>query len=158
MPSSRVRAPARISAALTATLTAGALAASLTACADAAHLPTAPVTDAANASLTTPHASGATITHVLLLSVDGMHQADLARYVRLNPTSAFAQLAGSGIIYTSAATSRPSDSFPGLLSIVTGGSPRVTGVYYDDSYDRRLAAPGSDCSTRVIYILYYESI
>ena len=98
------------------------------------------------------------IAHVLLLSIDGMHEADLERYARLNPSSALAQLVGSGILYTAASTSRPSDSFPGLLSMITGGSPLSTGVYYDDSYDRRLAAPGSDCSTRGTEIVYDESI
>ncbi|HEY0778072.1 MAG TPA: alkaline phosphatase family protein, partial [Gemmatirosa sp.] len=71
---------------------------------------------------------------------------------------ALAQLAGSGVRYTSASTSRPSDSFPGLMSIVTGGSPFSTGVYYDDSYDRRLSAPGSNCSVRGTEIVYDESI
>jgi hypothetical protein len=30
----------------------------------------------------------------------------------------------------------PSDSFPGTLALATGGTPKSTGVYYDDSYDR----------------------
>src|SRR5262249_14092246 len=83
------------------------------------------------------------IDHVLLLSVDGLHAQDVARYVRLNPNSALAQLTNMGLTYTNASTSKPSDSFPGLLSMVTGGSPRATGVFYDDSYDRNLSAPGS---------------
>src|SRR5262249_40440158 len=32
-------------------------------------------------------------------------------------------------------------SFPGLLALVTGGTPVSTGVWYDDSFDRRLAPP-----------------
>jgi len=96
--------------------------------------------------------------HVLLLSIDGLHAVDLARYVRLNPNSALAQLTNMGITYTNAATSKPSDSFPGLLSMVTGGSPRSTGVFYDDSYDRTLSAPGSNCSTKGTEIVYDESI
>src|SRR5215469_12918294 len=98
------------------------------------------------------------IRHVLLLSVDGLHALDLARYVRLNPNSAFAQLTNMGITYTNASTSKPSDSFPGLLSMVTGGSPRSTGVFYDDSYDRNLSAPGSNCSTKGTEVVYDESI
>jgi hypothetical protein len=39
----------------------------------------------------------------------------------------------------------PSDSFPGLLAMVTGGTPRSTGVYYDDGYDRLLAAASGTC-------------
>src|SRR5262249_2020106 len=52
-----------------------------------------------------------------------------------------------GVTYTNAFTSEPSDSFPGLLSMLTGGTPKTTGVYYDDSYDRSLFAPGSKCAT-----------
>ncbi|GJG87181.1 phosphodiesterase [Gemmatimonadetes bacterium T265] len=151
MPLSRLRAPAS----LTAALAAGALgAATLDGCADA----TRAVAPAAGAPIAASAATGGSITHVLLLSIDGMHEADLERYVRLYPSSALAQLAGSGIRYTSASTSRPSDSFPGLLSMVTGGTPRSTGVYYDDSYDRRLAAPGSDCSVRGTEVVYDESV
>lgn len=96
--------------------------------------------------------------HVLLLSIDGFHALDLARYVRLYPGSALASLAGMGVTYTNASTSRPSDSFPGLLSMVTGGSPRSTGVFYDDSYDRSLSPPGSHCATVGTEVLYDESI
>lgn len=96
--------------------------------------------------------------HVLLLSIDGFHAQDLARYVRLNPNSALAKLSQSGITYTNASTSKPSDSFPGILSMTTGGSPRTAGVYYDDSYDRTLSAPGSKCATRGTEVVYDESI
>ena len=88
---------------------------------------------------------GTQIRRVLLISVDGMHQVDLANYVAANPQSTFAALASSGVQYTDAHTSTPSDSFPGLLALVTGGTPKTTGVYYDDSYDRTLHAPGSSC-------------
>jgi hypothetical protein len=98
------------------------------------------------------------IRHVLLLSIDGLHAQDLARYVRLNPNSAFAQLTDMGITYANASASKPSDSFPGLLAMVTGGSPRSTGVFYDDSYDRTLSAPGSNCSTKGTEVVYDESI
>ena len=87
------------------------------------------------------------IDRVLLLSIDGLHAVDLANYVQNNPGSALAQLSGTGVTYTNASTSKPSDSFPGLLSMVTGGSPRSTGVFYDDAYDRSLSPPGSDCAT-----------
>jgi hypothetical protein len=40
-----------------------------------------------------------------------------------------------------ALTPRPSDSFPGLTAIVTGGTPRSAGFYYDVSYDRNLSPP-----------------
>jgi len=96
--------------------------------------------------------------HVLLLSIDGLHAQDVARYVRLNPNSALAKLTNMGLTYTNASTSKPSDSFPGLLSMVTGGSPRSTGVFYDDSYDRNLSAPGSNCATQGTEVVYDESI
>ena len=79
---------------------------------------------------------------VLLISVDGMHALDLARYVRLNPTSTFAQLVRNGFSYTEASCAKPADSFPGMLAIATGGSPVSTGVYFDLSYDRSLWPPG----------------
>jgi hypothetical protein len=82
--------------------------------------------------------------HVLLLSVDGLHASDLADYVRTHPASALAQLSGQGVTYSQASTSKPSDSFPGLIAMVTGGSPAATGVYYDDSYDRLLLPPNLD--------------
>src|SRR5262245_46887932 len=99
-----------------------------------------------NAVLPTMANGEALFDHVLLLSIDGLRAQDLSRYSRFNPDSALAQLTHLDITYTDASTSRPSDSFPGLLSMVTGGSPHSTGVFYDDSYDRNLSAPGSNCS------------
>ena len=85
------------------------------------------------------------IARVLLISIDGLHARDLARYVEGNPGSALAQLSATGRTYTRASATRPSDSFPGLLAMVTGGTPRSTGVYYDDGYDRSLAAASGPC-------------
>ncbi|MFD5813320.1 alkaline phosphatase family protein [Streptomyces sp. NPDC127038] len=81
--------------------------------------------------------------HVLLISVDGLHQADLARYVSLHPKSALARLAGGGVEYTHARTTTPSDSFPGMVAQLTGGGPGTTGVYYDDTYDSALLPAGT---------------
>src|SRR5262249_33425326 len=83
--------------------------------------------------------------HVLLISVDGLHQSDLEQWTRAHPNSRLAQLAHAGVEYTDARTTIPSDSFPGLLAQVTGGTSRSTGVFYDDSYDRTMWAPGSTC-------------
>lgn len=96
------------------------------------------------------------IKRVLLISVDGMHATDLANYVRNNPHSNMAALSNHGITYDNASTSKPSDSFPGLLSMVTGGSPNSTGVFYDNSYDRTLLPPtgwnaGDNIGTNVLY-------
>src|SRR5262245_50545822 len=88
----------------------------------------------------------ARIDRALLISVDGMHQRDLERYVSAHPHSAFARLARQGVQYRRASSAKPSDSFPGLLAFMTGGSPLSHGVFYDDSYDRTLFAPGSSCT------------
>jgi Type I phosphodiesterase / nucleotide pyrophosphatase len=98
------------------------------------------------------------IRHVLLISVDGLHASDLARFVAEHPASTLAQLSRRGTRFTHASSAKPSDSFPGLLAMLTGGSPRATGVYYDVSYDRALSPPGSDCSTRGTVVTYDESI
>jgi predicted AlkP superfamily pyrophosphatase or phosphodiesterase len=82
---------------------------------------------------------------VLLISIDGMHAADLRNHVAAHPAGALAVLASHGLTYSRASTSAPSDSFPGLLAQVTGGTPKTHGVFYDVSYDRALFAPGSNC-------------
>ncbi|MGQ5637554.1 MULTISPECIES: alkaline phosphatase family protein [unclassified Streptomyces] len=81
--------------------------------------------------------------HVLLLSVDGLHQSDLAWYVARHPRSALARLTGAGVEYTHAATTNPSDSFPGMVGQLTGGDPGTTGVYYDDTYSSALLPAGT---------------
>ncbi|MFD6156461.1 alkaline phosphatase family protein [Nocardia sp. NPDC060256] len=81
--------------------------------------------------------------HVLLVSIDGMHEADLAAYVAAHTDSTLAKLASGGLRYTNATTPTPSDSFPGLLAQVTGGTPKTTGVYYDASWDRTLLPAGT---------------
>src|SRR5215470_8710776 len=78
---------------------------------------------------------------VLLNSIDGFHEKDLARFVNENPNSTLAHLSHHGVTYSDASTSKPSDSFPGMLALATGGTPKSTGVYYDDSFDRKLAPP-----------------
>jgi len=98
------------------------------------------------------------VQHVLLISVDGMHESDLRQYVAGHPTSALAVLSGSGVTFSQAHSAMPSDSFPGLLALVTGGTPKSTGVYYDDSYDRKLSAAGSDCKVAGTEVVYDESI
>jgi hypothetical protein len=81
--------------------------------------------------------------HVLLLSVDGLHQSDLAWYVRQHPSSALAKLIHRGVEFTHAQTPFPSDSFPGMVGQVTGGNPKTTGIYYDDSWNRSLLPAGT---------------
>jgi hypothetical protein len=85
------------------------------------------------------------VDQVLLISVDGMHEVDLRLWIKSHPEGALAELADRGATYSDAFTTTPSDSFPGLLAQVTGGTPFSTGVFYDDAYDRVLFAPGSNC-------------
>ena len=81
------------------------------------------------------------IKHVLLISIDGMHAVDYENCLAANTCPNLAALGRTGVHYTRTTTSRPSDSFPGLMALVTGGSPRTVGAYYDVAYDRVLAPP-----------------
>src|ERR1700757_2967081 len=89
------------------------------------------------------------IKHVLLISVDGMHAVDFLNCAHgidganngQTYCPAIAALARHGVNYVAANTSKPSDSFPGLTAIITGGSPALTGVYYDVAYARNLDGP-----------------
>lgn len=89
--------------------------------------------------------------HVLLISIDGMHAVDLKNCMASGTCPNLAALATTGANYTNAATSKPSDSFPGLMAIVTGGSPKLVGVYYDVAYDRVLAPPAADTGNGVLH-------
>ena len=84
---------------------------------------------------------GRKVKHVLLISIDGMHAVDYENCVASKTCPHLAALGRTGVNYTRTTTSRPSDSFPGLLALVTGGSPRTVGGFYDVAYDRVLAPP-----------------
>src|SRR6476660_1454275 len=87
------------------------------------------------------------IRHVLLISVDGLHALDVANYIEAHPNSALADLSRHAVTYSNARTPANSDSFPGLLALVTGGSPITTGLFYDVSYDRTIFDPtNTTCS------------
>ncbi len=96
--------------------------------------------------------------HVLLVSVDGLHAVDLARYVATHPQSTLARMSAQGITYSDARTPTPADSFPGLLALVTGGTPAATGVYYDVTWDRRLAPPRGPCRAIGARVAWNEAI
>jgi predicted AlkP superfamily pyrophosphatase or phosphodiesterase len=102
-------------------------------------------------------AASTKVEHVLLISVDGLHAVDVVNYLKGHPNSALAQLSNMGITYSKAYTPVPSDSFPGLTALLTGAGPKTTGIYYDDSYDRALAKPGSDCSKLGTEVNYDET-
>lgn len=89
------------------------------------------------------------VRHVLLISIDGMHAVDYLNCVNgiagVNDGRPYcpnlASLATTGVNYVAASTSKPSDSFPGLMTIVSGATPRTMGVYYDVANDRSLDGP-----------------
>lgn len=89
------------------------------------------------------------IKHVLLISIDGMHAVDYLNCSQgitgVNDGAPYcpnlAALRTTGVNYVAASTSKPSDSFPGLMTIVSGATPRTMGVYYDVAYDRSLDGP-----------------
>jgi hypothetical protein len=89
------------------------------------------------------------IQRVLLVSVDGMHSLDFVNCAKGVPgvnggapyCPNLAALGATATTYLNASTSKPSDSFPGLMALMTGGSPRSVGAFYDVAYDRSLAPP-----------------
>jgi hypothetical protein len=89
------------------------------------------------------------IKHVLLISIDGMHSVDFLNCSQgisgVNNGAPYcpnlAALGQTGVNYTDTSTSKPSDSFPGLMALMTGGSPRTVGAFYDVAYDRTYDAP-----------------
>jgi len=95
------------------------------------------------------------IKHVLLLSIDGMHAVDF--YNCTNGIAGvnggypycpnMAALSQTGINYVNTESSKPSDSFPGMAALASGGTPKTTGFYYDVAYDRSLDAPAKTTGT-----------
>ena len=95
------------------------------------------------------------IKHVLLLSIDGMHAVDF--YNCMNGIAGanagqpycpnMAILSQTGINYVNTESSKPSDSFPGMAALASGGTPKTTGLYYDVAYDRSLDPPAKTTGT-----------
>src|SRR5580704_10160871 len=88
-------------------------------------------------------AASSQIQHVLLISVDGLHQSDLEWYVNNYPNSELAKMVHGGAEFTNAQTSDPSDSDPGGTALMTGGDPSATGVYYDVEYNHDVYPAGT---------------
>jgi hypothetical protein len=92
---------------------------------------------------------GRGIRHVLLISIDGMHALDYLNCSKgvsgANNGQPYcpnlAELGETAVNYLDTSTSKTSDSFPGLMALMTGGSPRTVGAFYDVAYDRSLDAP-----------------
>ena len=80
--------------------------------------------------------------HVLILSIDGLRESDLADPATAAYLPNIKAFENSAIHYSNAHTVVPSDSVPASLSYFTGATPKTTGVYYEDSYDRSLIVPG----------------
>ena len=87
--------------------------------------------------------NGGAFKHVLLLSIDGMHAVDFLNCVKAGTCPNLAALGKTGVNYLATSTSKPSDSFPGLTAIISGGSPRTEGAFYDSAYDRSLDPPAA---------------
>ena len=89
------------------------------------------------------------IKHVLLISVDGMHQSDLNWYIANHRGSELAPILASGgaEFTTNNHTSDPSGFLdPGGTAIMTGGDPGTTGVYYDVEYSHAVNEAGAACT------------
>jgi predicted AlkP superfamily pyrophosphatase or phosphodiesterase len=95
------------------------------------------------------------IKHVLLISIDGMHAVDFYNcshgvaglnggYQYCPNLAALSQIA---INYVNTTSSKPSDSYPGIAALVTGGTPKSTGLYYDVAFDRTLDPPAKTTGT-----------
>jgi hypothetical protein len=122
--------------------------AAIAACALAAGIPVIAAArhDVHQGAAVTP-TQAAAIKHVLLISVDGLHQSDLMWYIAHYPNSELARLTAGGAEYSSAHTPIPSDSDPGMTAQMTGGNPKTTGVYYDVEYSRGVFPPGTTSCT-----------
>ena len=98
------------------------------------------------------------IKRVLLISIDGMHALDFINCAGgisgVNGGAPYcphlAELAETGVNYLETSTSKPSDSFPGLMALVSGGSPRTVGAFYDVAYDRSLDPPATTTGNGVM--------
>ncbi len=106
------------------------------------------------------------VRHVLLISVDGLHASDVTKCLAAKLCPTLRALTTAGRTYANASASEPSDSSPGLTALVTGSSPKSSGVYYDDSYDRTMFPPPAqtasgtqDCTgTPGAEAMYFENI
>ena len=101
--------------------------------------------DSSNSAPVVPPAPA--VSHVLLISIDGLHEQDVAHCLSAGTCPTIAALTSTGIHFTNAATPGLSDSFPGLAALLTGGTPKSAGLFYDVSYDRTLFAPSDTTCT-----------
>ncbi|MHC5863522.1 alkaline phosphatase family protein, partial [Nostoc sp.] len=62
----------------------------------------------------------ARFSHVLIISIDGLHNWDLSVANLQSSLKNIKRLQREGVTYTNAFTSAPSDSYPGELNYITG--------------------------------------
>ena len=92
----------------------------------------------------TSYASGP-YKQALFLSFDGLHQFDLVDYIAKYPNSTWASIVKNAVVYSNARASSPSDSLPATAALFAGASPRNSGIWWEQSYDRSLYPGGSNC-------------
>ncbi len=97
-------------------------------------------------------------THVVLISVDGLHAQDLQDWISAHPDSQLALWSQQARLYSAAYTPGPADSFPGLEALISGADPQLSGLWYDVSWDRRLSPPASHCQVRGTTVRFDESL
>ena len=74
--------------------------------------------------------------HVLLLSIDGLHDADITDPATNVYLPTVLDIANHGIHYTNTYAVKPTDNFPNMIAQVTGAGPKTAGIYYDSTYNR----------------------
>src|SRR5439155_21225014 len=108
------------------------------------------IASAGAAGISVSETGSAPARHVLLISVDGLHASDVTKCIAARLCPNIANLSAAGTSYSNASASEPSDSSPGLMALATGGTPKLTGVYYDDSYDRTMFTPQAQLPTGTV--------
>src|SRR3954451_9412048 len=81
--------------------------------------------------------------HVLVLSIDGLHAADLTDPATAAYLPDVLSLASHGVTYSNAYAVKPTDNFPNAVAQFTGALPRTSGIYYDNTYQRDLYGTGA---------------
>lgn len=60
----------------------------------------------------------------------------------MKPESFMAELLEHSVMYDNVLGSMPTDSFPGTTALYCGATPRTSGIWYDDTWDRSLFSEG----------------
>ena len=84
-------------------------------------------------------------SHVLLLSVDGLHAIDLQNWLLSHPGSALSRLSQHGVTFPNAFTTAPSDSFPGMSPKSPAPRPRPPAFTTTTATTAASSRPSSGC-------------